>query len=286
LEQQILSVRLVAEEELDTTVVEREFPTVRVERAEPCAAAPNPGELVVDDFAWRGSFDVGGFDEAVERARPIGIVSIRGDDAAGVACEVLARYQRLVGRRNVASGTPLFDRVLQVHAAAYDLKLPEVEAELDHALDTWQWMLRLEPNAGLAAQLAAIFHDIDRLDSEPHERIEHRVLDPVRLTKGGARAYAMLCDAGVPEAVAARARKIMCTLEDRGEDPDAVLLDDADALSFLSLNSSRYADHFGLAQTRRKVAFTVGRLGPRARAKLALVRSRPDVERLLRDSAA
>jgi hypothetical protein len=300
MEQEILSIRLVADDELDTSIVEKEFPTVRVERAQPRAAQRSgastggagegescrPGELVVDDFAWRGSFDVGTFDEAVEHARPVGIVSIRGGDAAGVACEVLARYQRLVARRNDASSTPLFDRVLQVHAAAYDVTNPHVESELAHALDTWQWMLRLEPNASLAAQLAAIFHDVDRLESDPQERIEHRVLDPARLTKAGARAFAMLCEAGVPDAVAARARSIMCTVEDRASDPDAVLLDDADALSFLSLNSSRYADHFGLAQTRRKVAFTVGRLGPRARAKLALVRIRPDVERLLRESAA
>ena len=36
----------------------------------------------------------------------------------------------------------------------------------DHALDVWQWVLRLSPSAGLAVQLAALFHDVGRLLSE------------------------------------------------------------------------------------------------------------------------
>ena len=67
---------------------------------------------------------------------------------------------------------------------------------------------------------------------------------------------------------------------------DFLLLNDADALSFLSLGSSAYVDYFGVAQTRRKVAYTLARLGPHAKKKLDTIRLRPDVERLLHEVAA
>ncbi len=277
---EIVRVSLVADadEELDTSTLTREFPTITVERAERCGA----DELIIDDFAWRGAFDFRRFDEAVDNARPLSHVAVRGSDAVGVAIEVMARYQRLVVRRNEASSTPLFDAILEAHAALFDPSSPLLRADLEHALDTWQWMLRIAPNIGLAPQIAALFHDIDRLDGEPHERIEHRahrVLDDPQAKRGGERALAILRSVGVEEGDAARASDLVagrvCS------EPDALVLDDADALSFLSLMSPPYADYFGLAQTRRKVSFTLGRLGPVARDKVSLFRLRPDVDRLL-----
>ena len=268
--------RLVADadEELETSTIEREFPTITVERTETC----EKGDLVVDDFAWRGAFDFRRFDEAVELARPLQCITVRGSDAAGVACEVMARYQRLVARRNAASSTPLFDAILEAHASVFSA----VRSDLEHAIDTWQWMLRLDPEIGLAPQIAALFHDIDRLESDLHERIEHRAhraLDDAQAKRGGERALAILRGLGVEEDEAQRVRDLVGGYVQA--EHDAVVLDDADALSFLSLMSPRYADYFGLAQTRRKVAFTLGRLAPAAREKVALFRLRPDIDRLL-----
>lgn len=274
--------RLIAEEELDAAVLEREFPTIRVERG-----APGSGDTItIDDFAWRGSFDVGRFDEVIERADPLVSIAIRGDDAIGVACEVLARYQRCLPRRNQASSSALFDAVLDTHARLYGAPDPLAKADHDHALDAWQWVVRLEPNAGIAAQLAALFHDFDRLAGEPHERIEHRARDREATASGvGDRVYELLVGTGVAASDAARTRELVGRQHVSPGDPDVLLVDDADALSFLSLQSCRYADHFGLAQTRRKVAFTVGRLRPIARDKLRLIRLRPDVDRLVREVA-
>jgi hypothetical protein len=275
-ERELEQIRLVADadEELDVSTIEHEFPSVLVSRAQ----ERSPGDLVIDDFAWRGAFDFSWFDELVEQARPLVTIAVRGTDAAGVATEVMARYQRLVLRRNEASSMPLFDAVLDAHAALFDASLA---AEREHALDTWQWMLRLQPDIGLAAQIAALFHEVDRLDNEPHERLEHRAHrnEDIQADRGRGRVLALLRSIGLTEEDAALARDLisghaMTTSE-------AAVLDDADALSFLSLMSPRYADHFGLAQTRRKVTFTLGRLGEAAKAKVALFRLRPDVDRLL-----
>jgi Domain of unknown function (DUF4202) len=284
---ELLRLRLVGDDDIDTSHVEREFPTIRVERAPACSAC----DIVVDDYAWRGAFDLRSLDERVEHAGPVAAISVRGHDASSIACEVMTRYQRFLSRRNHASSTPLFDAVLRAHAGLHDVSQPLVKADLDHALDTWQWMLRLEPEIGLAPQIAALFHDIERLESEPRERIEHRAPDAQSLKaahtqKRSERVFSLLTGIGVGVDDAARARDLVFAYERRAGDPDAVLLDDADALSFLSLNSSAYIDYFGVAQTRRKVAYTLARVGPRAKEKLDHLRLRPDVERLLREVAA
>ncbi len=81
-----------------------------------------------------------------------------------------------------------------------------------------------------------------------------------------------------------RTRAIVAAHEQRGVDRDVDLLNDADALSFFSLNSSGYLDYFGVEQTRRKIAWTLRRLGSSARPKLALAKLRPDVERLVQEA--
>jgi hypothetical protein len=279
--------RLVGDDDIDTDRVQREFPTVQVERA----LAAGPGDIVVHDYAWRGAFDLGSLDEKVEHAgRSVGI-AVRGYDVTNIACEVMTRYQRLVDRRNRAASTSLFDAVLRAHAALYDVSQPYVKADLDHVVDTWQWMLRLQPEVGLAPQLAALFHDIERKSNDPRDRIEHRVPDGQSLKEAtvrqaAERVFAQLTEVGVAVEDAERARDIVFSPERRAGDPEVTLLDDADSLSFLSLHSSQYIDYFGVAQTRRKVAYTVSRLGPVAREKLDRVRLRPDVERLLREVAA
>ncbi|MDF2698396.1 MAG: hypothetical protein K0S65_6780 [Labilithrix sp.] len=284
---ELLRLRLVGEDEIDTDFVQREFPTVKVERAPMCGS----GDIVVDERVWHGAFDLRGLDERIEHAGPVASISVRGHDVGTIAGEVLTRYQRLLGRRNRASSAPLFNVVLNAHESLYDESVPLSKADLDHALDTWQWMLRLHPEAGLAPQLAALFHDIERLESEPRERMEHRVPDSqsikdTNMRRSAERVVSLLVGAGVDADTAERTRNIVFCTERRAGDPEVLLLDDADALSFLSLNSARYIDYFGVAQTRRKVAYTLSRLGPRARQKLDRVRLRPDVERLLREVAA
>ncbi len=271
----IQRVRLVTDPEdvLDTSPIEREFPTIAVLRSE----APERGDFVLDDFAWRGAFDVGAIDDLVEQARPE-TIAVRGADAAGVAMQLLGRYQRFVWRRNKASSSTLFEAVLELHAGLYASQ----RTERDHALDTWQWMIRLDPSVGLAAQIAALFHEVDRLDGTFEERIEHRAHHPndrSRPDRGRGSVLASLRNLGVSEDDVAIVLALVVGTE--ASSPEAATLDDADALSFLSLMSPHYGDHFGVAQTRRKLMFTLERLSETARSKLAAIRLRPDLERLL-----
>jgi hypothetical protein len=203
------------------------------------------------------------------------------------AGEILTRCQRWTGRRNEASRGPLFDRVLAEHRDAHDLAKPLVRADYNHALDTWQWVLRLAPEADLAVQLAALFHDLERLASEADARVEHHAADYQAFKNGHAErgaelAGSLLAGVGVDNETCERAARLIAAHEHLPEpgDPDAAelsLLNDADALSFFSLNSPGYLDYFGPEATRRKVAYTLRRLRPESRRYLDGLRLRPAV---------
>lgn len=264
--------------------LQRAFPTVAIEQGS------TPTGVVIEEYAWRGAFDLRSLDDKVEHAGTNVVITVRGNDVGRIGGEVLTRYQRLIQRRNEASTSALFDAVLRKHEELY-AGSELAKNELDHAIDTWQWMLRLNPEVGLPLQLAALFHDIERLDGDTRERLEHRApatqsTKEVRQTKGPERARRLLLDVGIDPKTAEHVRDILLGDTERVTDEEIALLNDADALSFLSLGSSAYVDYFGVAQTRRKVAYTLARLGARAKEMLGTVHFRPDVERLFHEVAA
>ena len=229
---------------LPLSLLASEFPTLTF------TAAIDPGrcDVLFEVDEWEGAPRFEPWDAQMNAStRELGVRG-RGGAGSRAAMEILTRYQRFIGRRNEASDHALFDRILALHAEAY-----AVIADFDHAIDTWQWMLRLEPDASLAAQVAALFHDIERLAGD------------------------ILRRAGADAALLARVQELIAGEQRRGDDPEGRLLNDADALSFFSLNSAGYADHFGAEQARRKVRFTLQRLHPRRRDRLSTVRLRDDV---------
>jgi hypothetical protein len=205
---------------------------------------------------------------------------------AAQAVAVLTRLQRLVDRRNRESATLAFDAVLARHRALHELSRPLVRADYAHARDVWQWLLRLDPNASAAVQVAALFHDIERLVSEGDARVEQHADDYQGFKDAHARGSAVLLRATIgdllPEALVARAAALVFDHErPDARDPERTLLGDADALSFFSLNSGGYVDYFGAAQAARKIAWTLDRLSARARRRLDAVELRADVRALI-----
>ena len=197
-----------------------------------------------------------------------------------VAFEVVTRCQRLAGRRNAAADGPELDAVLARHRALHDLSKPLVRADYAHALDVWQWMLRLQPQAGLVVQIAALFHDLERLVSEADVRVERH-----RARTGAEMACELLAEIGLDPEIRCRAARLIAAHErpPAPGDPEAedlALLNDADGLSFFSLNSPGYWDYFGPDATRRKVVFTLARLRPEAKQRLRRVRLRPEVRQI------
>lgn len=235
------------------------------------------------------AFDTWAFDCSVDALAEGPFTLCIQDDNGGrpeFALEVLNRCQRAIGRRNRHSHGQLFDRILRRHRQLHDLSKPLVRADYNHALDVWQWALRLDPNASISVQLAALFHDIERLASESDARVEHLAADYQTFKDEHARRGAeitndVLEEAGVPAPVRARVAEIVAVHERQSADAEVALLNDADALSFFSLNSNGYADYFGPEQTRKKIAYTLNRMRASAREKLKHVRLRPDVRAMM-----
>lgn len=271
-------------------LVQAEFPTVEVG---PLSAGRGRRVLRLDVGEWAApDFDPFEWDErifgAVDITEPLALHLEGAHREALViaALEVLTRYQGLVGRRNAASTGPLFDRLLARHHALHDLSRPLVRADYQHALDAWQWALRLRPDADLGVQAAALFHDVERLVSEADRRVEHHASDyqafkDAHAARGAELAREVLEAVGVDDATSQRVKALVAKHERPLADPDLALLNDADALSFFSLNASGFIRYFDAEHSRRKVAYTLARLRPEQLRRLAQIRLAPAVRNLL-----
>jgi hypothetical protein len=245
----------------------------------------------VDLARWRSdSFDLKALDQQVNQALAgaghceLRMVDRGGDSRASLraASQVITRFQRFLYGRNRASGTARFDRVLAIHEGLYDRSRPLLAADHDHALDTWQWLLRLGPSASFALQVAALFHDIERLHSEADERVEQFANDYAEWKRAHARTSAditarILGDAGIEVRTVARIHTLVAGHEDPATGTEAQLLADADALSFFSLNSAGFLSYYGAAHTIKKVGHSLARLGARGRRALGDVKLPGDI---------
>lgn len=264
-----------------------EFPTVKISR---CRGGRFAGLSFLAEAVRNPRFDYWGFDRQLDlHAKTRFALRVEGtsDIVWEETSRLLCRAQRCIARRNRHSTAPWYDDLLGLHRSLYDLDKPLVIADYDHALDVWQWTLRCDPEASAAVQIAALFHDIERLESEADVRIEDRAADysafkNAHARQGAARVRELLRKLDVDSTISQKAVELVEHHERPGEDHDRKLLGDADALSFFSLNSPGFLDYFGPEHTKRKIAHSLKRLSPKGRAKLAHVRMRADVLELYR----
>jgi hypothetical protein len=248
-----------------------EFPTVSVQSL---AAGEGAQVLTLDVSEWRApGFDPFDWDPRVFAAcgterLALHLTGASGAALAGAALEILTRYQGLIERRNAASSGGLFDLVLARHRELHDLNWPLVRADYLHALDAWQWVLRLEPQADLALQVATLFHDVERLVSGAVARIE-------------PTACALLEELGADRATRERVHHLVTPHARAEGDAALALLNDADALSFFSLNSSGFLRYCSPERTRSKVASSLARLRPQHHQRLGELRLAPAMRMLL-----
>ncbi len=199
---------------------------------------------------------------------------------------ILSRAQRCAVRTNEASDTDWFRSVLVGHRKLHELSKPLVLADYRHAIDTWQWVLRLLPTASVEIQLAAVFHDVERLFSEADQRVEHHAADypsfkDAHAGKGAEMTRAILRELGAPADVVNGTCELVARHERSSGGELLAALNDADALSFFSLNSDGFVAYYGTEHTRRKVRYTLERLRPKNRWRLGALRLRSDVRAMV-----
>jgi len=136
-----------------------------------------------------------------------------------------------------------------------------------HADNTMAWLLRLEPNADDALQLAALAHDIDRaVDGAKTKRSDFDNYDAFKAAHARNSAeilHPILAACGVERDTVDEACRLV-ELHEVGGDPRSDLLKDADSISYFDVNLPLYFQREGWDETRRRSLWGYRRLTPRA----------------------
>lgn len=253
----------------------------------------------VDAAAWTlGEIDPTGLDDRIDTMAESGPFAVAVLDPSGagaaetVAEELSVRCQRWSGERNAAFEASELTHLLLRHRDLHPLDKPLLRADYRHALDVWQWVLRLDPEAGAAVQLAALFHDVERIFTEADSRGEQAVADYDDYKARHAERSALVTDEvlreqGTPPQLRTRVAELIAGHDQPGriDSVEGELLEDADALSYFSLNSSGYLHYYGVEQARRKIGWTRARLSARGHAWLGRLHLPPGVAGLVAEGS-
>lgn len=156
-----------------------------------------------------------------------------------------------------------------------------------HAENTLKWLLRLEPEADAALQIAALAHDIDRAVPPRTRRQDFSDYDAFKQAharRGAEIVREVLSRHRVDPEIVEEA----CRLIERhefGGDPRSDLLKEADSISYFDTNLPLYYEREGWEETLRRAVWGLRRLSERSRQ---LVRQicypRQELNRLLREA--
>ena len=135
-----------------------------------------------------------------------------------------------------------------------------------HAENTLEWLLKLDPAADQALQIAAFAHDIERaVETRKVRRADFNDYDAFKEAhahNGAAILREILNRCGVAKSVADEACRLV-TLHEVGGDPRSDLLKDADSISYFEVNMPMYYQREGWEETRRRCSWGYRRLSVR-----------------------
>lgn len=153
----------------------------------------------------------------------------------------------------------------EIRTAIATSKVPEDPL---HAENTLEWLLRLDPKAGEALQIAALGHDIDRAAEEGKVlRSSYGNYDAFKAAharNSAAILRGILDECGVSPPVVEEACRLV-THHEAGGDYQSDLLKDADGISYFAVNMPHYYQREGPQETKRRCRWGYGRLSERAR---------------------
>jgi len=165
-----------------------------------------------------------------------------------------------------------FDQRIE-HEILRILSNSPVPEDYDHALNVLEWVRRLQPDSGAALQLAALGHDLER--ALPNRKVWRREFDTYDSFK---RAHAensavimreLLAKYPLDKDIVARVCYLIRYHEfGKDDDPELVVLKDADSLSFFEINLPHYFRREGERETFSRMQWGFRRLSERARRYL------------------
>ncbi len=138
-----------------------------------------------------------------------------------------------------------------------------------HSINTLDWLLKFEPDADEALQLAALGHDIDRaVEASKILRSSFTNYDDFKASHARHSAEMLLeilHQCGVEDAVLADELSRLVCAHEVGGDARSDLLMDVDSLSYFDVNLPLYRDRNSREETLRRCVWGYRRLSGRAR---------------------
>ncbi len=135
-----------------------------------------------------------------------------------------------------------------------------------HAENTLEWLLKLDPEADQALQIAALAHDIDRaVEAQKVRRADfsdYNAFKAAHAHNGARILRAILSKCGIARSIADEACRLV-TLHEVGGDPRSDLLKDADSISYFEVNMPLYYQREGREETIRRCNWGYWRLSAR-----------------------
>lgn len=141
-----------------------------------------------------------------------------------------------------------------------------VPEDPQHAENTLEWLLKLDPEADPSLQIAALAHDIERADEA--QRVsrasfsDYDAFKAVHARNGSKILQEILNGCGIAKPIADEACRLVM-LHEVGGDPRSDLLKDADSLSYFEVNMPLYFQREGWEETRRRCIWGYKRLSAR-----------------------
>lgn len=137
-----------------------------------------------------------------------------------------------------------------------------------HADNTLEWLLRLEPDADQALQLAALAHDIDRADDvrkvKRADFDDYDAFKSAHARNGAEILRSILIQCEIEEDTVNEACRLV-EVHEVGGDPRSDLLKDADSISYFDVNLPLYYQREGWQETKRRSSWGYWRLSARAK---------------------
>jgi len=153
-----------------------------------------------------------------------------------------------------------------------------------HAENTLQWVLKLDPAADSALQIAAIAHDIDRASNNKVQRSDFDAYDEFKAAhaKNSAKILQQILEKHRCPTVVIKKACHLVKYHEVGGDRDSDLLKDADSIAYFDYNLPFYFKREGWKETMQRCRWGYERLSPKMKTILCTIKhSEPDINRLL-----
>lgn len=143
-----------------------------------------------------------------------------------------------------------------------------VPEDLLHAKNTLVWLLRIDPQASQALQIAAFAHDIERaFEYKKIHRMDFNDFDLFKASHASSSSKILmeiLTEYDIHRAISLEACSLVL-LHETGGNANADLLMNVDSISYFDVNLPLYFQREGLEETKRRSVWGYKRLSGRGK---------------------